>query len=138
MRIRAFLIIIFLTVCGLLFAGGVYLVFSLDILPDVLGELNNPLPRWMLILSKSEPGFLSITALAGMASILLFSVLANLGVRTLYRRTDSAELLFIMLFCLSLCMETWRLGTLIFQTFSLPLYLNVVVTRAVLFSRFFG
>jgi hypothetical protein len=121
-----------------LFSAGVYLVIHLGILPDVLGELSNPLPRWMLILSRSEPGFLSITALAGMASILVFAVLANLGIRTLYRRTDSAELLFLMLFCLTLCLETWRLGNLIFQAFSLPLYLNVILTRAVLFSRFFG
>ena len=121
-----------------LFAGGAYLVFRLDILPDVLGNLVEPVPRWVLVWGTLEPGFLRITALIGMASLLLFAVLANLGVRTLYRRTDSAELLFIMLFCLSLCLEAWRLGNLIFQAFGLPQYLNVVVTRAVLFSRFFG
>jgi hypothetical protein len=121
-----------------LFAGGAYLIFQLDILPDVLGDLVEPVPRWMLVWGTLEPGFLRITALTGMASLLLFAVLANLGVRTLYRRTDSAELLFIMLFCLSLCMEAWRIGNLIFQAFGLPQYLNVVVTRAVLFSRFFG
>jgi len=121
-----------------LFAGGAYLVFQLDILPDVLGDLVEPVPRWMLVWGTLEPGFLRITALTGMASLLLFAVLANLGVRTLYRRTDSAELLFIMLFCLSLCLEAWRIGNLIFQAFGLPQYLNVVVTRAVLFSRFFG
>jgi hypothetical protein len=121
-----------------LFAGGTYLVFQLDILPDVLGDLVEPVPRWMLVWGTLEPGFLRITALTGMASLLLFAVLANLGVRTLYRRTDSAELLFIMLFCLSLCLEAWRIGNLIFQAFGLPQYLNVVVTRAVLFSRFFG
>lgn len=121
-----------------LFAGGAYLVFHLDILPDVLGDLVEPMPRWLLVLGTLEPGFLRITALTGMASLLLFAVLANLGVRTLYRRTDSAELLFIMLFCLSLCLEAWRLGNLIFQAFGLPQYLNVVVTRVVLFSRFFG
>ena len=121
-----------------LFAGGAYLVFQLDILPDVLGDLVEPMPRWLLVLGTLEPGFLRITALTGMASLLLFAVLANLGVRTLYRRTDSAELLFIMLFCLSLCLEAWRLGNLIFQAFGLPQYLNVVVTRVVLFSRFFG
>jgi len=121
-----------------LFAGGAYLVFRLDILPDVLGNLVEPVPRWMLVWGTLEPGFLRITALTGMASLLLFAVLANLGVRTLYRRTDSAELLFIMLFCLSLCLEAWRIGNLIFQAFGLPQYLNVVVTRAVLFSRFFG
>jgi hypothetical protein len=121
-----------------LFAGGAYLVFQLDILPDVLGDLVEPVPRWMLVWGTLEPGFLRITALTGMASLLLFAILANLGVRTLYRRTDSAELLFIMLFCLSLCMEAWRIGNLIFQAFGLPQYLNVVVTRAVLFSRFFG
>jgi hypothetical protein len=121
-----------------LFAGGAYLVFQLDILPDVLGDLVEPVPRWMLVWGTLEPGFLRITALTGMAALLLFAVLANLGVRTLYRRTDSAELLFIMLFCLSLCLEAWRIGNLIFQAFGLPQYLNVVVTRAVLFSRFFG
>ena len=121
-----------------LFAGGAYLVFHLDILPDVLGDLVEPMPRWLLVLGTLEPGFLRITALTGMASLLLFAALANLGVRTLYRRTDSAELLFIMLFCLSLCLEAWRLGNLIFQAFGLPQYLNVVVTRVVLFSRFFG
>ena len=121
-----------------LFAGGAYLVFQLDILPDVLGNLVEPVPRWLLVFGTLEPGFLRITALTGMASLLLFAVLANLGVRTLYRRTDSAELLFIMLFCLSLCLEAWRLGNLIFQAFGLPQYLNVVVTRVVLFSRFFG
>jgi len=121
-----------------LFAGGAYLVFHLDILPDVLGDLVEPMPHWLLVLGTLEPGFLRITALTGMASLLLFAALANLGVRTLYRRTDSAELLFIMLFCLSLCLEAWRLGNLIFQAFGLPQYLNVVVTRVVLFSRFFG
>jgi len=121
-----------------LFAVGAYFVFQLDILPDVLGNLVEPVPRWLLVFGTLEPGFLRITALTGMASLLLFAVLANLGVRTLYRRTDSAELLFIMLFCLSLCLEAWRLGNLIFQAFGLPQYLNVVVTRVVLFSRFFG
>jgi len=116
-----------------LFAVGAYLVFQLDILPDVLGDLVEPVPRWLLVFGTLEPGFLRITALTGMASLLLFAVLANLGVRTRYRRTDSAELLFIMLFCLSLCLEAWRLGNLIFQAFGLPQYLNVV-----LFSRFFG
>jgi hypothetical protein len=121
-----------------LFAVGAYLIFQLDILPDVLGDLAEPVPRWLLVMGTLEPGFLRITALTGMASLLLFAVLANLGVRTLYRRTDSAELLFIMLFCLSLFLEVWRLGNLIFQAFGLPQYLNVVVTRVVLFSRFFG
>ncbi|MEE8590428.1 MAG: hypothetical protein V3T35_03810 [Spirochaetia bacterium] len=121
-----------------LFAVGAYLIFQLDILPDVLGDLAEPVPRWLLVMGTLEPGFLRITALTGMASLLLFAVLANLGVRTLYRRTDSAELLFIMLFCLSLFLEAWRLGNLIFQAFGLPQYLNVVVTRVVLFSRFFG
>ncbi len=121
-----------------LFAVGAYLIFQLDILPDVLGDLAEPVPRWLLVMGTLEPGFLRITALTGMASLLLFAILANLGVRTLYRRTDSAELLFIMLFCLSLFLEAWRLGNLIFQAFGLPQYLNVVVTRVVLFSRFFG
>ena len=121
-----------------LFAVGAYLIFQLDILPDVLGDLAEPVPRWLLVMGTLEPGFLRITALTGMASLLLFAVLANLGVRTLYRRTDSAELLFIMLFCLSLFLEAWRLGNLIFQAVGLPQYLNVVVTRVVLFSRFFG
>ncbi|MEE9306716.1 MAG: hypothetical protein V3V57_04200 [Spirochaetia bacterium] len=121
-----------------LFAVGAYLIFQLDILPDVLGDLAEPVPRWLLVMGTLEPGFLRITALTGMASLLLFAVLANLGVRTLYRRTDSAELLFIMLFCLSLFLEVWRLGNLIFQAFGLPQYLNAVVTRVVLFSRFFG
>jgi hypothetical protein len=121
-----------------LFAVGAYLVLQLDILPDVLGDLVEPVPRLLLVLGTLEPGFLRITALIGMASLLLFAVLANLWVRNLYRRTDSAELLFIMLFCLSLCLEAWRLGNLIFQAFGLPQYLNVVVTRVVLFSRFFG
>ncbi len=121
-----------------LFSVGAYLIFQLDILPDVLGDLAEPVPRWLLVMGTLEPGFIRITALTGMASLLLFAVLANLGVRTLYRRTDSAELLFIMLFCLSLFLEAWRLGNLIFQAFGLPQYLNVVVTRVVLFSRFFG
>lgn len=121
-----------------LFAAGVYLVFHLDILPHILGDFSEPLPKWLLVLSRPGPGFQRLAAAAGMAALLLFSALANLGVRTLYRRTDSAELLFIMLFCLSLCLEAWRLGNLLFQAFGLPLYLNVVVTRLVLFSRFFG
>jgi hypothetical protein len=122
----------------LVFAGGVYLIFRLNILPDVLGDLADPLPRWLLVLSRPEPGFLRMIALAGIASLLVFAVLANLGVRKLYRRTDSAELLFLMLFCLSLCLEAWRLGNLLFPALGLSQYLNVVVTRLVLFSRFFG
>jgi hypothetical protein len=122
----------------LVFVGGVYLVFQLNILPDVLGDLDEPLPGWLLVLSTPEPAFLRIIALAGIACALLFAVLANLGVRKLYRRTDSAELLFLMLFCLSLCLEAWRLGNLVFPTLGLSQYLNVVVTRLVLFSRFFG
>jgi hypothetical protein len=122
----------------LVFVGGVYLVFQLNILPDVLGDLAEPLPRWLLVLNVPEPAFLRIVALAGMASLLVFSVLANLGVRTLYRRTDSAELLFLMLFCASFCLEAWRLGNLVFPALGMSPYLNVAVTRLVLFSRFFG
>ena len=122
----------------ILFAVGVYLVFRLDISPDVLGQLTEPLPRWMLLLSRPSPMFLCWASLAGMASLLLFAILANLGVRARYRRTDSAELLFIMLYCLSICFEAWRLGNLIFQSVGLPQYLNVLITRLVLFSRFFG
>jgi hypothetical protein len=122
----------------LVFLGGVYLVFHLNILPNVLGDLADPLPRWLLFLNSSEPGFLRIIALTGMTSLLVFAILANLGVRTLYRRTDSAELLFLMLFCLSLCLEAWRLGNLVFPVLGWSQYLNVVVTRLVLFSRFFG
>jgi hypothetical protein len=122
----------------LVFLAGVFVVFQLNIFPDVLGDLAEPLPQWMLLLSSPEPEFLRIVALVGIASLLLFAVLANLGVRTLYRRTDSAELLFLMLFCLSLCIEAWRLGNLVFPVLRLSLYLSVVVTRLVLFSRFFG
>jgi hypothetical protein len=122
----------------LVFVGGVYLIFQLNILPDVLGDLAETLPRWLMVLSTPEPGFLRIIALAGMACLLVFAVLANLGVRRLYRRTDSAELLFLMLFCLSICLEAWRLGNLVFPALGLSQYLNVVVTRLVLFSRFFG
>jgi hypothetical protein len=122
----------------LVFVGGVYLIFQLKILPDVLGDLAEPLPAWLLILSTPEPGFLRIIALAGIAALVVFSVLANLGVRTLYRRTDSAELLFLMLFCLTLCLEAWRLGNLVFPALGWSQYLNVVVTRLMLFSRFFG
>jgi hypothetical protein len=120
------------------FAVAVYLVFQLNILPDMLGDMTNPLPQWLLLLSMPEPGFLRIAAVTGIAAMLLFAVLANLGVRRLYRRTDSTELLFLMLFCLSLCPEAWRLGNLVFQAFGLPLYLNVLITRVVLFSRVFG
>lgn len=122
----------------LVFFAGIYLVFQLNILPDVLGDLAEPLPGWLLVLSRPEPQYLRIIALAGMACVLAFAVLANLGVRTLYRRTDSAELLFLMLFCLSLCPEAWRLGNLIFSALGLSQYLTVVITRLVLFSRFFG
>jgi hypothetical protein len=121
-----------------LFAGGVYLVFQLDILPDVLGQLSEPLPGWLLVLSRPDPTFLLIIVMAGIACLLVFASIANLGVRNLYRRTDSAELLFLMLFCLSLCPEAWRLGNLIFPSLGLSHYLNVVTTRLVLFSRFFG
>jgi hypothetical protein len=122
----------------LVVVAGVYLIFQMNILPDVLGDFAKPLPRWLLVLSRPEPGFQRIIALAGIASLLLFAVLANLGVRKLYRRTDSPELLFLMLFCLSLCLEAWRLGNLVFPALGLSQYLNVVVTRLVLFSRFFG
>ncbi|MBN2554110.1 MAG: hypothetical protein JXB06_15135 [Spirochaetales bacterium] len=120
------------------FAVMVYLVFQLEVLPDVLGDLVNPLPPWLLLLSMPGPEFLRIAALAGMGSLLLFAVFANLGVRRLYRRTDSTELLFVMLFCLSLCPEAWRVGNLVLQAFGLPLYLHILVTRVVLFSRVFG
>lgn len=122
----------------LVFFTGAYLVFQLGILPDVLGDLDEPLPGWLLVLSRPEPAFLRIIALVGIACALVFAVLANLGVRKLYRRTDSAELLFLMLFCLSLCLEAWRVANLVFPTLGLSQYLNVVVTRLVLFSRFFG
>ena len=122
----------------LLFAGGGYLIFQLDILPDVLGKLSEPLPGWLLVFSRPDPAFLLIVVLAGIACLLVFAFIANLGVRKLYRRTDSAELLFLMLFCLSLCLEAWRLGNLIFPALGLSQYLNVVITRLVLFSRFFG
>jgi hypothetical protein len=59
-------------------------------------------------------------------------------VHTLYRRTDSPELLFLMLFCLSLCLEAWRVGNLVFPVLGISPYLSGVVTRLVLFSRFFG
>jgi hypothetical protein len=74
----------------LVFVGGVYVIFQLNILPDVLGDLAEPLPRWLLVLSTPEPGFLRSIAMAGIACVLVFAVLANLGVRKLYRRTDSA------------------------------------------------
>jgi hypothetical protein len=122
----------------LVFLGGLFMVVHWNILPDVLGDLTQPMPRWMLVLSSPEPGFLRVVALAGVASMVIFSVLANLGVRTLYRRTDSAELLFLMLFCLSLCIEAWRLANLVFPALGMSPYLNVVTTRLVLFSRFFG
>jgi hypothetical protein len=122
----------------LVFFAGIYLIFQLNILPDVLGDLAKPLPGWLLVLSRAEPQYLRITAVAGMACVLVFAALANLGVRTLYRRTDSAELLFLMLFCLSLCPEAWRLGNLIFPALGLSQYFTVVITRLVLFSRFFG
>jgi hypothetical protein len=122
----------------LVFAGGVYLIFQLNILPDVLGELAEALPGWLLIMSRPEPESLRIFALAGMACLLAFAVLANMGVRKLYRRTDSAELLFLMLFCLSICLEVWRLGSLVFAALGSSQYLNVMITRLVLFSRFFG
>jgi hypothetical protein len=122
----------------LLFIGGGYLIFQLDILPDVLGKLAEPLPGWLLVLSRPDPVFLLINSVTGIGCLLLFAVMANLGVRKLYRRTDSAELLFLMLFCLSLCLETWRLGNLIFPVLGLSQYLSVGITRLVLFSRFFG
>jgi hypothetical protein len=122
----------------ILFAGGTYLVVHLDILPGELGGLAQPRLDWLMLLDSTGPEFLRITALAGMGCLLLFAFFANLGVRTLYRRTDSAEILFIMLFCLSLCLEGWRLGNLIFRAFGLSQYLSIVITRIVLFSRFFG
>jgi len=136
-RLQAAIVVISL-IHLLLFAAAVYAIMRMDLLPDVLGQLSITLPRWMMVLNRPDPGFLRITALAGIGCLLLFSIFANLGVRTLYRRTDSAELLFLMLFCLSLCFEVWRLGNLVFQAFGLSQYLSVVVTRLVLFSRFFG
>ena len=122
----------------LLFAGGIYLIFELKILPDVLGKLAEPLPEWLLVFNKPGPESLRIIVLIGMTCQLVFAFVANLGVRKLYRRTDSAELLFLMLFCLSLSLEAWRLGNLIFPALGLSQYLNIVLTRLVLFSRFFG
>lgn len=121
-----------------LFVAGSYFIFKLDIMPDVLGDLAEPAPAWLFAFSTDEPAGLRLNALVGIAALVFISVLMNLGVRSRYRRTDSPELLFVMLFCLSLCPEVWRLGNLLFPALGLPRYLSVLVTRVVLFSRFFG
>lgn len=121
-----------------LFAVGVVLVLRGGVLPDVLGPVAEPQPRWLLFTGSLQPEPLLRNTLLGLSGLLVFSLLANLAVRGLYSKTYAPEMLFAMLFAACLCLDAWRLGILLARAWGLGTPLTALLTRLVLFGRFFG
>jgi hypothetical protein len=119
-------------------AVAAFFVLRQGILPDVLGEVAEPVPRWLLLTGSLQPEPLLVNSLIGISALLIFGLFANLGVRTLYSKTYSPEILFVMLFAASLSLDAWRLGILLVHAWDLGPPLAAVLTRLVLFGRFFG
>jgi hypothetical protein len=115
-----------------------FLVLRRGILPDGLGQVVEPVPRWLLLAGSLQPQPLLVNSLIGIFSLVAFSLLANLGVRTLYSKTYSPEMLFVMLFAASLALDAWRLGILLVHGWELGPPLTAILTRLILFGRFFG
>lgn len=119
-------------------AAAAFLVVRRGILPDVLGDVAGPVPGWLMITGSLHPEALLVNTLVGIFALLAFSLLANLGVRTLYGKTYAPEMLFVMLFAASLALDAWRLGILLVHARQAVPPLTAFLTRLVLFGRFFG
>jgi len=117
-------------------AGAAFLILQRGILPEL--QVAEPVPRWLLLTGSLQPQTLLFNSLAGVAALLAFSLIANLGVRSLYSRTYSPEMLFVMVFAASLSLEAWRLAIVLAQAWHLGPPLAALLTRLVLLGRFFA
>jgi hypothetical protein len=118
------------------FAGAAYLAFSRNLAPPNLTSVT--VPPWLMVPAPADPHALLVNLAASLSMLLLFAVLANLGIRNLYARTGAPEILFVMLFFASLSSEAFRFANLVFPPMSLPPVLVLLPSRAVLFGRLFG
>lgn len=116
--------------------GASLLILQRGLLPDV--QVAEPEPKWLLLTGSLQPQTLLLNSLGGIAALLAFGLIANLGSRSLYSRTYSPEVLFVMIFAASLSVDAWRLAIALAYAWHLGPSLVVLLSRLVLLGRFFG
>jgi hypothetical protein len=121
-----------------LLAAGVWFILKLGLRPETLGAITVPPARWLPPGLTPDPRFLLQYNLAGICGVFVVGALIIVGLRNLYHKTDSPEILFLLLFGLSLCLESWRLGTLALPAGGASIRTAAFITRAVLAFRLFG
>lgn len=80
-------------------------------------------------------------AYRSLAAVGLVGVVSAAGVTVsarLFRRVSSAEIYFMTLFLITLSAELFRIGQPLVEVAELPVYVNVLITRLVLFGRLVG
>jgi hypothetical protein len=119
-----------------LFGAALYRVVNRNLEP--LSMTSVTVPAWLALPAPTTPHALLLNLAASLSVFLVFSVLANLGIRNLYARTGAAEILFMMLFFASLSLEAFRFGNLLIREGSLSPLIALILSRTVLFGRLFG
>ena len=70
--------------------------------------------------------------------ILDLLVITSFGLRKLYRRTQSLEIFFFILFLYAFCFESFRAGAAISLVRNTPVYVGIAFSRTVYFGRLIG
>jgi hypothetical protein len=93
--------------------------------------------RWLLFRWNAAPDPIAWITVA-LFSLSGFSAVGAFSIIRYFRKTTAPEMLFFAMFVLSLGLEVWKLGHIVFVFESLPAHLAVNITRIVHFGRLFG
>ncbi len=124
--------LIFSILLFLLLLGGFYVLWTTNFEVEDRGQYRSP-PRWMLTGGDLRSNL--IYSLGGIAALILLSIVSNLSLSSLFGKTASAELFYLILFNTAISLEVFRLGVMLMQVWTMPAFLSRSFTQVVVFGR---
>ncbi len=124
--------LIFSVLLFLLLLGGLYVLWTVKFEVEDRGQYHS-LSRWMLTGGDLRSNL--IYSLGSITVLILFSIVSNLSLSSLFGKTASAELFYLILFNTAISLEVFRLGVMLMQVWTMPAFLSRSFTQAVVFGR---
>jgi hypothetical protein len=100
--------------------------------------LSHPSGIGLLEAVRGRSDHFQLLSLIDLLFLLIFSFGGGLLLQTFFRKTVSSEMFFFIFFVISVSFEGARVAQLVIAAQTAPAYFEILVTRAVYFSRFFG
>ena len=128
---------VFTVLCAAGFPLSLFLLYQADWQNHPVSEL--PSHSWWLSYNTPSPSYTQyLWYSAGIFLFIIFSFTAALMLRSVYRRTASAEVFFFIIFLFTIPFEALRSWNALLSIKGAAVIVTVLITRFIYFGRFFG